>query len=292
MSQSRLDCNVSAAGYLRSRALEFIRSQDQEGLWPPQTGAIANAMTTAEVLSAVGMNLYGDAAELRASFSRLRNLQREDGSWTDPNDPDPWDCSATAWSIWALRGEPSSYRECKRGLDFLQDQIRTDGGIPTNAIAKTGNTYASAYAWRCFMSNGYTGAADTVFQFLANIQNADGGWGLTEGAASEPTLTMYVLDGILPISRWTSVVDRAVAWLKMIRGADGTFGSWLETGPSVEGTAFGLYVLAKANVHCPSSEQGALRFLSSKLTSDVGFAINNVPQIWIAVSIYLASGAI
>jgi hypothetical protein len=288
MDRNQENDDLMLATHLRSDALEFLRSEDRDGLWAPQVGAIPNAMTTAEVLAAAGAELHPDPSRLNRAFSRLLALQREDGSWTDPNDQDPWDCSATAWSIWALRTHTEAFDARRRGLAFLEGCIRDDGGVSTNARAKVGNTYASAYALRCFVESGLSNAADKVFQFIRRVQNGDGGWGLFEGAPSEPTLTMYVLDGLLSAPLPAPIVSRGIGWLLGVRGRDGTFGSWLEAGTSVEGTAFGLYVLRKAKIRDQRQDRSALIFVRDRLKAGDGYSIKNCPQIWIGVSVYLA----
>nr|QIG95520.1 terpene cyclase/mutase family protein [Bradyrhizobium sp. 6(2017)] len=247
-------------------------------------------MTSAEVLAAAGSQLY-DSDGLNRAMSRLEGLQRPDGSWTDPNDPNPWDCSATAWCAWTLQGRYEKTHSSDRALDFLESQIRSDGGVSTNISSNQGNTYASAYAWRVFIRNERRAAAEKVYTFLLNMQNQDGGWGLTAHASSEPTLTMYVLDGFLGVQERSTLrlTEPALSWLEATRSADGTFGSWLESGASIEGTAFGLYILHKAKRFSSTADRLALEYIARRAATGDAFSIDGAQKIWVAVSMYLAA---
>src|SRR5437879_3634415 len=106
--------NMTPAEQLRDHTIAFIRCNEIDGLWPPTVGAIPNAMTSAEVLCAAEPLLHTNRASLDHARWRLLSLQQPDGAWTDPNDVDnPWDCSATAWAVWAIRHWPEAGNEAR-----------------------------------------------------------------------------------------------------------------------------------------------------------------------------------
>jgi hypothetical protein len=105
---------------------------------------------------------------------------------------------------------------------------------------------------------------------------------------------MYVLDGLLarPDTLAETVVGKAVSWLIGIRAADGTFGSWLETGKSVEGTAFGLHVLRKARRSSTVVDNLAAKYIIERMRQGDAYSIDGTAQIWVAVSVLLAAQAL
>ena len=279
---------MTSSKLLLDRSIHFIRAHCRNGLWPPEVGAVPNAMTTAEVVAGLGSELQ--PSELNGAVTALAAQQRADGSWSDPNDADPWDCSATAWTAWAV-GDRLERDRRHAALSFMRRLVRSDGGLPANEATTIPNTYATAYALRCFEKEGDLHTAQKMRNFLYQVQNADGGWGLLAGAPSEQTLTMYVLDGLLEARRDDLPLQQAIDWLGKVRQADGTFGSWLEEGPSTEGTAFGLHILRKAGVESVSSDAQAISFLLTRTSSLDGFSIEGSPKVWVAISVCLAARA-
>lgn len=281
-----------AATSLIVGAWAFIRGERDADLWPPHPGAAPNAMTSAEVMEALAAS---NLPALPATASGLLDLQRDDGSWTDPNAVgEPWDCSATAWASWALRRVPEAHAAAARGARFLARNVTPTGGLATNHSTRGSNTYASAYGLRVLASFGHAREARSVANFLHASQNSDGGWGLNPGDPSEQTLTMYVLDGVADTPSFVSEIStrRALDWLGEQRNDDGTFGSWLEDGVSMEGTAYGLHVLRKFGRIDPRRDRGAVNVLLEGRRSERPFEIDGHPRIWVAASVMLAGAAI
>lgn len=270
-------------------ALRFLGAHVAEGGFPPEEQAAPNAMTTAEVLSALHDVDDGWLADiLPASTKALLRSQQVDGSWTDPNSDDPWDVSNTAWAIWALlkTHHDDTSRPCAAALSWMANLILPRGGLPTNAHHAAPNTYATAYAHRAFHLAGWSDATLGCMRFLSDSQNRDGGWGLYDGAASEATLTEYVLHGLLDggIDSQEDTVARGIQWLVSDRAADGTWGSWLDEQTSVEGTAFGLYVLAKAGLRFADAEARGIDYISRRVEDGRPWVIGDKAQLWVAVS--------
>lgn len=270
-------------------ALRFLGTHVAEEGFPPEEEAAPNAMTTAEVLSALYEVGDGWLKEiLPASTKALLRSQQVGGSWTDQNSDDPWDVSGTAWAIWALlkTHEGDASRPCAAALSWMANLILPRGGLPTNAHHDVANTYATAYAHRAFHVAGWSDATLSCRRFLFHSQNLDGGWGLYEGTASEATLTEYVLHGLLDggVQPREDTVARGIQWLVSDRAADGTWGSWLDEQTSVEGTAFGLYVLAKAGLRFSDAEARGIDYISRRVESGRPWVIGDKAQLWVAVS--------
>jgi hypothetical protein len=278
--------------HLKAEAVRFLISTEQNGGFPPFKGALPNAMTTAEVISASLETESGFSSSLLAKArERLYEWQLADGSWTDPNSDNPWDVSATAWSLWALKHlshnlQPGSF---KQGANWLKARMLADGGFPTNSLQESANSYATAYAYRALSALGSQDVAPALM-YLSRAQNADGGWGLKSGDSSEPTLTAYVLhgliDGLIPAS---GLVKGGISFLDHVRDARGVWGSWLNETQSVEGTAFCMYVRIRAIHDVSELDLAGLRFIARRVSDGSAWKINGEEQSWVAVSVLLAT---
>lgn len=282
---------------LQQTAVDFLADvAHADGSFAPARGACSNAMTTAEVLVAAHdgrVAIPGWLPDHAVNF--LLRAQRADGSWTDPGDADPWDVSATAWAVRALnvmqRGDAIASRA--RGLRWLHEMVRPDGGLPTRAARTHPNTYASAYALRALAAEAGD-APLAIARFLLRTQNADGGWGLEVGDASESTLTAYVLHGLIDSGAAVGVhaASRAVAWLRGMQAPQGSWGSWLGEIESVEGTAFCSYVLRLHGEPWSDADARALAYLASRERRGDLFVLQGTERAWIAVSVLLAAHAL
>jgi hypothetical protein len=165
-----------------------------------------------------------------------------------------------------------------------------EGGLPTNQSHDEPNTYATSYGLRA-LKNEPDAVKKDIGKFLVSSQNLDGGWGLKKGDPSEPTLTAYVLHGLLDGgSPWGSeIIKRGIGFLLRARKKNGTWGSWLSEAESVEGTAFCLYILRRAGVVWEESDDLSLEYLSDRVMRGDAFKMNNVDQLWVAVSVLLAA---
>jgi len=295
--ETRFQTNAEANHeIIQDAALKFLSTQCVDGAFPPEVGAKPNALTTAEVLCALSELKHPWLEELRSeSVDVLLCQQCADGSWTDPNSKDPWDVSSTAWTIWALAktaGEISSKDAQDAGLSWMASLILPSGGLPTNALQTVPNTYATAYALRAFHAADWVDSVESCQRFLSTSQNPNGGWGLHVGAHSDSTLTEYVLHGLADGGlKHTSLFKRGIDWLVSKRSSNGTWGSWLDEEISVEGTAFGLYVLAKAGRRFGKTEDKSLAYIAQRVRSQNPWHIGDSAQVWIAVSGLLAAWA-
>jgi hypothetical protein len=275
-------------------ALSLLRRQHSAGGFPPADGRLPNAMTTAEVVCAALETGNADLlAFVPSSLQVLDSAQHPDGSWTDPNDPDPWDASGTAWSLWALirHGDPRSRPAIDRGVEWLRQSICQDGGISTSRRHAVANTYATAYAYRVFRAGGALDEAQSCGDYLRHTQNPDGGWGLGRGAVSETTLTAYVLHGLLGGSQaaCSGAVAAGLDFIAAARSPEGIWGSWLGEDESVEGTAFAIYVLRQGGRADPDREASGLRYIAARVQAGDAWRIGGIDQIWVAISGMLAA---
>jgi hypothetical protein len=283
---------------LLNASWSYIRKQGIDGAYPPEEGAIPNAMTTAEVVSAlteVNSGINGKEL-LTKAVNHLKIWQNREGYWTDPNDIDPWDVSSTSWSIWAMvrSGISADSVEIMRARTWLERHIMPDGGLPTNSLGTQSNTYATSYAFRAFIRTKDRKSASKCLGFISSVQNEDGGWGLWPGERSEATLTSYVLHGLLDggIGVHNRFLRSAVDWLIKGRKENGAWGSWLGEEYSVEGTAFSLYILSRTGFLTDIEVSSSLQFLLNKLEEDSIWCINGKNKIWVAISVLLASNSV
>lgn len=250
-------------------------------------------MTTAEVLSAAletrNPNLLRRADQL---VDWLMAAQKPDGHWTDPNSEDPWDVSSTAWAAWALAGtsKPHARFAAQQAYRWLGETVLPNGGMPANRKVSHPNTYAAAYSLRTLSQAG-SDKGGSIRGYLVHSQNLDGGWGLSRGELSESTLTGYVLHGLLDAGDGESKdsLERGLSWLTHNTRANGIWGSWLEQGDSVEGTAFSTYILRRSDRITEEVLLSAMRFLSQHVKAHTAWVIDGAEQVWVAVSCLLAS---
>nr|WP_163017123.1 prenyltransferase/squalene oxidase repeat-containing protein [Streptomyces chartreusis] len=258
-------------------------------------GASENAMTTAEVLSAA---LEAKSTKLLDRKDQLVDwllaAQQTDGHWTDPNSPDPWDVSSTAWAAWALmKSSPYMARnEIDKACNWLEESTFSDGGLPTHRGATRPNTYAASYSLRTLSQRG-SPTLGKIHRYLTRTQNSDGGWGLYQGEPSEATLTDYVLHGLLDAGTTSDEEDHSLSkglrWVSSRVRPNDAWGSWLEDGDSVEGTAFSIYILRRGNSITQNTLLAAMRFLSRRVKEQTAWSIDGKDQVWVAVSSLLAS---
>jgi len=283
---------------LFEESFNYLKKQAVKGAYPPVEGAIPNAMTTAEVVSALlevtPENKSGEI--VTNAINHLKKWQSEEGYWTDPNDADPWDVSSTSWSIWALvsSGMGVYSREIECAKNWLEKTIMPDGGLPTNSRGERSNTYATSYTLRAFNKINAKEPANKCLRFISSVQNKDGGWGLWPQGPSEATLTSYVLHGLLDggIDINSRLFRSGIYWLISDRKENGTWGSWLDEEHSVEGTAFSLYILNRSGYLGKVNVALSLKFLMDRLDDGSIWRINGKNQIWVAVSVLLASNSI
>jgi hypothetical protein len=287
---------VSVCDYLTTQSLRFLVSKAQKGGFAPFEGGHPNAMTTAEVVSAMietGASFPSDL--IRKAINRLVMWQLADGSWTDPNSKDPWDVSTTAWAIWALWGFSASMHQerCRQAVRWLEVQMDSDGGFPTNSHQRTPNTYATGYAYRSLYALGTRRATSLAVNFLSRVQNSDGGWGLSVGDNSEATLTAYVLHGLIdgqfPFSK---LIRRGLSFLNRVRDTQGLWGSWLNEAQSVEGTAFCLYVRSRVIPRVNRLDFAGLQYIAQRINEGSAWKIGGKDQTWVAVSVLLVANQI
>lgn len=250
-------------------------------------------MTTAEVLSAIYETKSLALAPLSTALGTwLLDDQEKDGRWTDRNEGEAWDTSATAWSVWALSSwnARASAPALRKAVRWLEESALPSGGLPTNRDWTTPNTYASAYGLRALRATSRTAVAAACTEFLNRAQNPDGGWGLVAGEKSEPTLTSYVLHCLLDAGRTaaTPALEAGMAFLERARDSESTWSSWLEESASVEGTAFATYVLVRARRESGFSLKDAIGFLGRSVASGTSWRIHDVDHVWVAVSALLA----
>ena len=279
-------------------SLNYIESQGIEGAYPPVEGAIPNAMTTAEVISALAEIDARDTHKkvVTNGVIHLKRWQREGGYLTDPNDTEPWDVSSTSWSIWALAasGVNSNSEQIRCARNWLRKGIMPDGGLPTNTRGEESNTYATSYTLRAFHRIGEKKLASQCLRFILSAQNKDGGWGLRTHEASEATLTGYALHGLLDggTDINSKIFRSGMDWLIKDKKENGAWGSWLDERYSTEGTAFSLYILGRAGRLNSIDITPSLHFLAEKLDDGSLWSINGRNQIWVAISVLLASNSI
>ena len=284
--------------FIYSSASEYIRSQYANDSFPPSEGAIPNPMTTAEVLSAVvETGAFNEHHPLKKAIGYLLNSQLRDGSWSDPNDDNPWDVSSTAWVIWSLTSlnDPSVKTACSNGVQWLSGLTLPSGGFPTNARQTVANTYATAYALRALSADDrWVPITKSCVNYLGATQNPDGGWGLYAREDSDPTLTAYSLHGLIDsgINSEDHTVARGVKYLLNTKNDNGSWRSWLGESESVEGAAFSLYILSKANKALPTDSVKTIEYVSKRVAEGSAWQIDGVNQIWVAVSCLLMASAI
>ena len=280
-----------------SESIKYLKRQSINGGFAPWEGAKPNAMTTAEVISALcdvghpwGQVLIPEAAV------RLLEWQNVNGSWTDPNTDNPWDVSSTAWSICALMKSDKRkfFSSCSRGVKWLCYNILPKGGLPTNSLQEVPNTYATAYGFLVLRAFNKKSESESCLKFLIDSQNKDGGWGLYAGDVSESTLTAYVLHGLLdggmPIHY--RAASRGLSFLKKAQAPDGTWGSWLNEVRSVEGTSFSILILCKAKQVENVDVLRSINFLEERFANGSPWILDGTNQIWIAVSTLLVGNAL
>lgn len=270
-------------------ATETISQQITPKGLAPWGSAIPNAMTTAELLSAIrDTGGWTSAPDCHCLVAMLKTFQNQDGYWTDLNSSDPWDVSATAWVYWALRAMDFTPARlmCIDAANWLSRVALKSGGFPTNGNNAKANTYATSYALRAMVHSKRIQESSFAIRFLQESQNPDGGWGLYSGDDSEATLTCYVLHGLLDsgISPSSVPCSSAIRWLLNARSDAGLWGSWLNEETSVEGTAFALYILARSQHRFDSAEFAALEFLSGRVRMGRPWDIDGVTQNWMAIT--------
>jgi squalene cyclase len=255
-------------------------------------------MTTAEVLSAVvETRAFNEHHPFKKTIEYLLNSQLPDGSWSDPNDENPWDVSSTAWVIWSLTrlNDPSAKAACSNAVQWLSSLSLPSGGFPTNARQSVANTYATAYGLRALSADDrWMPITKSCINYLGVTQNSDGGWGLYAGDDSDPTLTAYSLHGLIDsgIGSADNIVARGVRYLLSSKNDNGSWRSWLGESESVEGAAFSLYILSKAGKALPIDSAKTVEYVSKRIAEGSAWQIDGVNQIWVAVSCLLMASII
>ena len=264
---------------------------------PPWESALPNAITTAELLSAIlETGGWPGTPSINALVDTILSSQLPTGHWSDANSEDPWDVSSTAWVYWAFRNIDSveSRAASERAVQWLESVALPDGGFPANTGNSEANSYATAYAFRALRNSGKDEAATASLSYLKSCQNEDGGWGLKPGDSSEATLTCYVLHGLFDGNENPDQepIASALRWLLNARSKNGTWGSWLDETTSVEGTAFSLFILSRTPHNFGALDVLGVKYIFERVAKEDPWNIDGVVQNWMAITGIIASHAL
>ncbi|TNC23019.1 squalene--hopene cyclase [Amycolatopsis alkalitolerans] len=223
---------------------------------------------TAEIVLALRRTAFGDRPRMKEAIDRatvwLQGMQSSDGGWGafDADNTrelttklpfcdfgaviDPPSADVTAHIVEMLAAEGlTSTRECRRGVRWLLDAQEDNGSWFGRWGAN--HLYGTGAVVPALVAAGVS-PADPVIRravaWLAEVQNADGGWGEDLRSYRDPawigkgdstaSQTAWALLALLAAGeRESSIVERGVRWLAGTQRADGT---WDE--PQFTGTGF------------------------------------------------------
>jgi squalene-hopene/tetraprenyl-beta-curcumene cyclase len=221
--------------------------------WTDLPGGVPDADDTPGALlalRALGENEPPDRESLAAAEDGVRwllDLQNGDGGiptfcrgWGalpfDRSSPDLTAHTLRAWHAWAPRC-PEKIRKriaraTRRALRFLCATQRADGSwVPLwfgneHASCDENPVYGAAHVLIALRDIGENEIAPRAMHYLANAQNADGGWGGAKGAPSSIEETALAVEALAGADAHSGV-HRGIAWLAR-RVLDG---SWTEPAP-------------------------------------------------------------
>lgn len=219
-----------------------------------------------------GGDLRSGAADLEAAIQWLRGAQTAEGFWED---------------------KPATrVRDTAVTLEVLSKYDGGYGGLPLGAgwlaAAELSN---SDYAFRAQSVLAAQGTSSSVSPAqLAQLQNADGGWGVAAGYASDPLDTALAV-AALAHEGSTAAVQKGVDYLISVQNEDGGW-SGASGGPSRIGvTAEVVRALKAAGGQDLPTLDKTLSWVASKQNGDGGFGdgkstIHQTASLLIALTDY------
>ncbi|HEX2313857.1 MAG TPA: prenyltransferase/squalene oxidase repeat-containing protein [Thermomonospora sp.] len=186
----RIDRSLrTAAAFLaRRRAEENGHWGWEQYLESDSIGTLSTALGILTCLHA------GEAGELTdQALQTLRVLQNTDGGWQIRRslvgaDSDASITESTCSCLWAFHEagrRPANEEAVRRGLAWLEDRQRPDGGWPSAADDHRSLVYPTALAVRVLALYGRSGPVAQGVRWLRAAQCPDGGWGATAASGDD-----------------------------------------------------------------------------------------------------------
>jgi|GEM_PF-3905264 len=257
---------------VRNQILEyFMRQQLPDGGFPSQIGNQSDVLTTCSFV--ILLVEEGEAPQYRDQLKKallyLYQAQHTNGKWGDGYKV--WETCITAKVLRAffLSGLEVSSDIFQKGFIWLQSKQKTNGAFAQNDFVFQPHLYGTASALRMLSlwENSYQDSKINALEWVASVQNADGGFSASDGKPSDPCLSAYTIVGIMPYDNYlkSNLGQNIIEFLLNSQSSDGTWSAWFETGPSLEATATCLHVLANVGSRGPMFRRG-YGFLEQKLS--------------------------
>jgi hypothetical protein len=140
--------------------------------------------TFAQALAVIAQRRAHDDANAAPAITYLESLQSASGAWPSviPSTGDS-DVDSTSIAAMALDGRSDATAAVTRATAWIASQQQPDGGFP-GAAGESTNTTALAIQALSLASPTYDTQIARARQFLANEQNADGGFAVTSTSAA------------------------------------------------------------------------------------------------------------
>lgn len=208
--------------------------------------------TTGAPMPVEGGELRTTPASLEEGLAWLRGKQASAGYWTDKSTTRVRDTTTVVGALAQL------------------DPLFTTAGSAVGWLNQNPSTNTDYLARHAIALSELGGDATPVRSQLATLQNADGGWGIAEGFASNPLDTALAALALAGNATYQAAVDRAAQYLLAAQNVDGGWGA-AQGGASRASTTVTVLRALKALARHAGPAPAALTWLAAKQNPDGGF---------------------
>lgn len=255
--------------------------------WPIELGGDLNPWVTGQLASLTIGSAQASDIELDLAIAWIQQAQNLDGSWGSSAYGTPGDTASTASCTIAVTNRLGEHSvPAEKGLRWLCQKFSRgltsspyDATLPQIPFYQ----YGIAFGLRALARGPHLPLNSECIRGgmaeLIRSLSPEGGWGYDAASPSDPTLTCYVLHGLLDLADFwgaqfnRTVIDRAVDWLVAQQAPTGEWGDWHGTGSSVEATAYAVYILLRTGHRDQAEVLSGLSALLGRQNTDGSWSL-------------------
>ncbi|HNT30202.1 MAG TPA: terpene cyclase/mutase family protein [bacterium] len=251
--------------------LHFLKQQQfVDGAFPACAGQGGDILITAEMV--ILFHRLKKAATnrdlIKKALTYLYQVQEEKGKWGNGYDVEEVRITAVVLRAFLMSGLDVISESVQKGLVWLVNRQKEKGAFPVNDNIYQPNVRATGEVLRLLgrLENSYMRQKDMAFEWLAGVQNEDGGFSAAEGSGSDPLVTADALFGLYGYSNYfkSNVGQRAIRYLIDTQHENGSWHTSVKDGTDIGCTAKALMLLQRDGVKGPVVQAG-YTYLREKL---------------------------